>query len=154
VTAGRVPSHATMTAAVKRAGAALSLTLLAAGTSACATTSSSNSFKGEQHAAAQTIANLQSAATAGEAAKICNKLLAHSLVARLDALPGGCRQTIKKQLEEIDAFEVTVNSVALAKQGATPTATVRVKSTFAGKSRPSALTLVKEGGAWKISGLG
>jgi hypothetical protein len=150
-----VPSHATMIPAARRAGAPiLLLALLAVGASACATTTSSNSFKGEQHAAAQTIANLQSAATAGEAGKICKQLLSHSLVSRLDVSAGGCQKAIKKQLEAIDTFEVSVQSVALGKQGPTQTATAGVKSIFAGKSRPSTLTLVKEGGVWRISGLG
>jgi hypothetical protein len=143
-----------MTVAVKRAGTPGLIALLAVGVSACATTTTSNSFKGEQHAAAQTIANLQSAATAGEAAKICKQLLSSGLVARLNASAGGCQQAIKKQLEEIDTFEITVQSVKLAGSGAKQTATAGVKSIYAGKSTPSTLTLVKEGSAWKISGLG
>jgi hypothetical protein len=144
-----------MTVPVKRAGAPLLLALLAAGVSACATTSSSsNSFKGEQQAAAQAVANLQSAATAGEAGKICKRLLASALVTRLNAAGGGCQQAIKKQLEEIDSFEVTVKSVAIDQHGAQPTATVGVKSVFGGAKRESTLTLVREGGVWRISGLG
>jgi hypothetical protein len=152
--ARRVPSHATMIPAAKRTGAPLLITLLAVGACGCATTSSSNSFKGEQHAAAQAIANLQSAATSGEAGKICNQLLARALVARLNAGAGGCQQAIKKQLEEIDTFEVTVRSVTLAQHGTMQTAAANVKSVFAGKNRESTLTLAKEGGKWRISGLG
>jgi hypothetical protein len=144
-----------MILAVKHSAMPVLLTLLAAGLSACATTSTtSSSFKGEQHAAAQTIANLQSAATAGEAGKICKQLLSSALVARLNASAGGCQQAIKKQLEEIDSFEVTVQSVKLGASGATQTGTAVVKSIYAGKNTLSTLTLVKEDGAWKISGLG
>ncbi len=143
-----------MILAVKHSAMPVLLTLLAAALSACATTTTSNSFKGEQHAAAQTIANLQSAATAGEAGKICKQLLSTALVARLNASAGGCQQAIKKQLEEIDSFEVTVQSVKLGASGAKQTATAVVKSIYAGKNALSTLTLVKEDGAWKISGLG
>ena len=144
-----------MILAVKHSAMPVLLTLLAAALSACATTATtSSSFKGEQHAAAQRIANLQSAATAGEAGKICKQLLSGALVARLNASAGGCQQAIKKQLEVIDSFEVTVQSVKLGASGATQTATAVVKSIYAGKNALSTLTLVKEDGAWKISGLG
>ena len=56
--------------------------LLALGLSACASTLAS-SFKGEPHAAAQTISNLQSDATAGEAEKICTSCSSSAVVARL-----------------------------------------------------------------------
>jgi len=140
--------------AVKRIRASLVLLLLAAGLSACASTSSSNGLKGEPHAAAQAIAELQSAATAGEAGKICEQLLASALVSRLNASAGGCQQAIKAQLEAIETFEVTIRSVTLGRPGAKQTATANVKSVFAGKNRESTLTLVKEGGKWRISGLG
>ena len=108
-----------MILAVKHSAMPVLLTLLAAALSACATTATtSSSFKGEQHAAAQRIANLQSAATAGEAGKICKQLLSGALVARLNASAGGCQQAIKKQLEVIDSFEVTVQSVKLGASGA------------------------------------
>jgi hypothetical protein len=139
--------------ATTRSSALLGLALAAAGLSACATTTST-SFKGEQHAVAQTVEKLQSSASAGEAGTICNQLLARKIVTSLQASPGGCKQAIKTQLNEIDSFELTVQSVQLGPAGAAQTATAGVKSVYKGKKRASTLTLVKEGGAWKISGLG
>jgi hypothetical protein len=143
-----------MTAPTNRIGTLAVIALCAVGVSACAGQSTStSSFKGQQHAVAQTVADLQSAATAGEASKICKQILAAALVARLNA-GGGCKQAIKRQLEEVDNFEVTVQSVALGPGTASQTATAAVKSVKGGKTHPSTLTLVKESGKWRISGLG
>jgi hypothetical protein len=136
-----------------RPAALLCLPLLALGVSACASTTSSGSFKGEAHAIAQTISNLQTEATAGEAKKICTDLLSSAVTARLgeagrSSIGGGCTQAIKSQLSQIDTLELTVQSV-LPKS---PTsASAQVKSTYAGKAKISTVTLVKEDGAWKIS---
>lgn len=135
---------------VRRPIALLCVPLLAVGIGACGTTTSTSSFKGEQHAVAQTVSNLQSHATALEQKKICGEDLAGATVARLDATPGGCKQAIETQLKEIDSFEVTVESVQISGDKAT----TRVKSVNSGKKSIQTLTLVKEGGKWKISGIG
>jgi hypothetical protein len=124
--------------------------LLALGVSACASTASSSSFKGEQHAVAQVISNFQSEATAGEAQKICTSVLSTALTARLNAARGGCIEAHKSQLNEVDSPELTIQSVKLL-GGAN--ATAQLKSTHSGKSKVSTMTLLKEGGKWKISGL-
>jgi hypothetical protein len=116
----------------------------------CGSATSTAGFSGEKHAVAQTIANLQSHATAAEEQKICSDDLASSVVARL----GGekpCEKAIKSQLNEVDSLEMSVESVAIATGGTT--ASARVKSVHEGKSRASTLSLVKEAGKWKISGV-
>jgi copper chaperone CopZ len=125
--------------------------LLASGVAACgATTSvSTSAFNGEQQKVAQTVAHLQSHATALEAKKICGEDLAAALLATLNAAPGGCKQAIESQLKQIDSFEATVQSVQI--DGATATASV--KSVNAGKKSVQTLKLVREGGKWKISGV-
>jgi hypothetical protein len=124
--------------------------LLAVGVSACASTTSSGSFKGEPHAIAQTISNLQTESTAGEAKKICADLLSSAVTTRLSSAPGGCTQAIKSQLSQIDTLELMVESI-LPKTATS--ASAQVKSTYSGKSKISTVTLVKENGAWKISKL-
>jgi hypothetical protein len=128
--------------------------LLATCLAACGTTSSvsTSAFKGEQQKVAQTVAHLQSHATALEAKKICHEDLAAANVARLNAAPGGCKHAIESQLKQIDSFEATVASVTIEAAGVT--ATARVKSVVAGKKGVQTMSLVKEGGKWKISGLG
>jgi len=91
----------------------LCVPLLALGVASCSSATSSSSFKGEQHAVAQAISNLQSEATAGEAQKICKNLLASAVTARLNAAHGGCTQALKNQLAEVDSPELTIQSVQL-----------------------------------------
>jgi hypothetical protein len=143
-----------MTAPVKRAVAVLCAPLLAVGLAGCASPVSTAGFKGEDHEVAQTISNLQADVTAADQQKICANDLASAVVARLNLTPGGCKQAIKSQLAEVDNFQVTVQSVLVSGAGAGRTASAHVKSIYAGKSRPGTLSLVKEGGKWKISGVG
>lgn len=123
--------------------------LLATGVAACGTTVSTSSFKGQQQKVAQTVASLQSHATAQEAKKICGEDLAAANVARLNTAPGGCKQAIESQLKEIDSFETTVESVQIDGN----TATARVKGINGGKKVVQTMTLVKQGGRWRVSGI-
>jgi hypothetical protein len=137
---------------LERSLALLCGSLLALGLAACAGSSSvSSSFKGEEHEVAQTIANLQSDATVGEQKKICATVLSSSLVKQLSSVKGGCAQAIKNQIAEVDSFVVSVKSVRVNGTAAQRTANASVTSIRQGKTRPSTLLLVKEGGKWKIS---
>jgi hypothetical protein len=135
---------------MRRSLALLCLPLAALALAACGTTVSTAGFKGEQHEVAQTVANLQADATAAEEKKICADDLAAALVTRLRGAKG-CEAAIKSQLAEVDNLEVSVRSVQVA--AGAKTATVQAKSIHEGKSTTSSLSLVKEGGKWKISGL-
>ena len=130
--------------------ALLCASLLIVGLAGCASSVSTSGFQGEQHAIAQTISNLQADATAGDQKKICANDLASAVVTRLGG-PAGCEQAIKNQLAEIDSLEVKVQSVTIGVGGTT--ATAQVKSTYGGKTHPTTVSLVKEGGKWKVSGL-
>jgi uncharacterized lipoprotein YehR (DUF1307 family) len=136
---------------IKRALVLLIAALLAVGVTACASTTSTSSFKGENHAVAQAIANLQTEAAAGEAKKICASLLASAVTARLNSAHEGCTQALKGQLAQVDTPELTVQEV---QQYSATSAGAQVKSTYAGKSKVRTMTLVKEAGKWKISKLG
>jgi hypothetical protein len=132
---------------VKLAPVAVALTAALAG---CGTSTSTSGFSGEKHAVAQTIANLQSDATSGEQKKICANEFAAGVVARLGG-QSACERVVKEQLTQISNLETTVESVQIAADG--KTATAQVKSIHEGKSRVTAVTLVKEGGSWKVSAL-
>jgi hypothetical protein len=135
------------TRSIAAAAAAL---MAAVGISACGTSAvSTGSFKGEEKAVAQRIADFQSDATSLSEQKVCHNDLASVVLARLKAAGGKCEAALKTQLGEVDVFELKVESIAIA--GAT--ASARVKSTWSGKSRFSTMRLVKEGGAWRIAGL-
>jgi hypothetical protein len=130
---------------------AIAIALIPAMTlSACARQVSTSDFQGEQHAVAQTLANLQSDATSGDEKKLCANDVSADLVARLGGVKG-CEAAIKHQLAEVDNLELTVKSVQIAPDG--KSATASVKSIREGKSRAGAVSLVKEGGGWKVSGV-
>jgi hypothetical protein len=135
---------------MRRVPVLLCLPLSALLLSACGSTVSTTGFKGQAHEVAQTIANLQADATAGEQKKICADDLAAGVVARLGGTKG-CETAIKNQLAEINSLEVRVRSVHVASGNAS--ATADVSSIHEGKTRPSTLSLVKEGGKWKLSGV-
>lgn len=135
----------------RHAIAALCAPVLAMGVAACGNTVSTGSFKGEQQQVAQAVANLQSHATALEAKKICEDDLARVRVKQLNAAPGGCKAAIESQVKQIDNYATTVEAVAIG--AGAKTATAKVKSVYAGKKGTQTLTLIKEGGSWKISGL-
>ncbi len=128
---------------------ALAALCTALGLSACGEASSTGGYKGESQHVAQTIANLQSDATAAKADKVCGRDLAASVVKRVEAGGKGCKQALEGQLREIDTFSLTVESISV--QGAK--ATAKVKSTWSGKERVRTLSFVKEGGRWKIAAL-
>jgi hypothetical protein len=117
---------------------------------ACGSAVSTSSFKGEQHAVAQTISNLQSDVTAGEQKKVCADDLAASLVNRLGGR-SGCEAAVKSQLGEIDSTTLEIVSVQLAAGGRS--ASSQVKSVYSGKKRTSTLLLTREGSSWRVSGL-
>jgi hypothetical protein len=127
----------------------LSLALMTWGLCACGTTVSTSSFKGEEKAVAQRIADFQSNATAIDEQKVCQNDLASVVLARLRVAGGRCEAALKTQLGVVDDFELKVESIAVAGTHAS----ARVKSTWSGKSRSSTMVLVREGGAWKISEL-
>ncbi len=151
--AGGVASHGRMTATVNRTLALICAPLLALGVSACSNANSTAAFKGEEHAVAQTVSNLQTDATARNEQKVCENDLASAVVTRLDSAKEGCEQAIKNQLNEVDTFELTVQKVQVNASATPPTATASVKSVNAGKTVVSTVTLVKEGGRWKISSI-
>jgi hypothetical protein len=147
---------------MRRPLALLCWPLLVIGLAGCGATVSTSAFKGEQHEVAQTVANLQADSTAGEVKKICTNDLASGVVARLGGLTA-CEAAIKNALDQVDSLEVSVQSVQISavsarkpgvKTASAKTASAKVRSIHSGKTRESSLSLVKERGKWKISGLG
>jgi hypothetical protein len=140
----RLPSPST------RALAFPVLALSALALSACGSAVSTSGFKGEQHEAAQAISNLQSDATAADQKKICANDLAASIVTKLGGA-SGCETAIKNQLAEVDSLEVNIQSIKIAAGGTGASASV--KSIYSGKKGLHSVSLVREGGKWKVSGL-
>ncbi len=127
----------------------LAAALLALGLAACGGAVSTSGFKGEAHAVAQRISDLQSDVTAANEQKVCEEDFSSAVRARLSTAGGTCKQALKRQIGSIDSYELTVKQIAV--KGATATATVQ--STWSGKLRLATFELVREGRSWRISGL-
>ena len=125
--------------------------VLATGCGPSGSSSTSNSFTGASHAAAQAVYDLQTDSRNGDTAKICSNDLSSALVSRLSGGAGGqdCQTSVKNALNEVDDFTLTVNSVSV--NGST--ATAKVTSLAQGHNTQSTLTLVQESGRWKVTGL-
>lgn len=135
--------------AIKRLAAILLAILAPGALAACGEVVSTSNFNGESKAVAQSISNFQNDISTANKGNICKKDLASKLTARLDFASGGCQEVIKNQLGQIDTFSLSIESIAIS--GAS--AQAQVKSTYSGKTKVSTLTLLKEGGKWKISGV-
>jgi len=116
----------------------------------CGETASTGSFKGESHNVAQAIAEFQSNVAAREQKKLCQNNLAAAITTRLAHAAGSCEAALKNQLLQIDATNLTIESITVHGDSAT----ARVKSTYSGKTATMTLALVKEDSRWKIAGTG
>jgi hypothetical protein len=133
---------------MRRPLAIVCLPLAACTLVACGTATSVSSFKGTEHDVAQTVANLQSHVTASEPKKVCGEDLDAALVSKLGGAKQ-CEAAVKEQLVDVDNTELEVESVNVSGE----TATAVTKSTFAGKKVKRSVSLVREGGKWKIAGI-
>jgi hypothetical protein len=135
----------------KQARLALAGAAVALGVAGCGETTSTKSFQGEEHAVAQRISSFQKDATEGSESKLCDNDLASALVTGIRKSADGkeCKEVLKEQVKDVEDPTLTIKSVSVSGN----TATATVKSTKAGKSHSYTLKLVKEGGAWKISGV-
>jgi hypothetical protein len=123
---------------------------LAAG---CAPTTSSKTnlgtFRGDQRQAAQAVVDFASAANSGDEQRLCGTLLAKALATRLAAAGRGCPAVVHEAIRDADSVDLTVQSVRVTGDRAS----ARVKLETGKKDRTTTLTLVREGGGWRIAGL-
>lgn len=93
---------------------------------------------------------LSSAASSKDANKICTKILADARSAMLKAAGGSCSSVVGKQLDTVDTFNVTVQSVTITGT----TAQAKVTSTSDGKDKTDTLSLMRAAdGTWRIASL-
>ena len=112
-------------------------------------TKSATSFSGEAAVVANAINSFQSAAQSRDTSKLCNQILAPSLVTKLKDSGGGCTHVIGNQLNAVENYDLTIESITVSGNAAQ----ARVKSISAGKSHFDTLLLTKVGNGWRISGL-
>lgn len=140
------------------ARAALVLILVAGLLSGCAGQrsgkDSSSEFTGEDRLVANTIEDLQSAASKGngDEVKICRDLLAKSLVDKIASHGQTCQAALDTALKDTDSFELQVKKDGIKRNGNTATAVVTADR--GDKDKDVEITLVKQGPAWRISDLG
>jgi hypothetical protein len=119
--------------------------------SACGTSSSSSSdvkFSGAQQDVANVVDKLATAGRRGDAATICNDILAKQLLAQLKTAGGNCETEMKNAIRDASDYDLQVRSVKVT--GSNATAQVRQ-----GKhGQVATFTFVKEGSAWRASALG
>ena len=121
----------------------LVLAALAAGCGASA--SSAGDFEGEERRVADVVEKLQSAGETGDAAEICEEVLASDLREEMRAAGANCEQELDKAIQDADDFELDVRDVTI--QG--NEATVRVRR---GEDGPVAtFEFVRESGQWRAT---
>ncbi|HXB63519.1 MAG TPA: nuclear transport factor 2 family protein [Solirubrobacteraceae bacterium] len=123
--------------------------LLGLAVGACGSSVTTSGFKGEAHAVAQRVSDLQSDISAASEQNICEKDFSRAARARLSTAGSTCKAALKRQLGSIDDYELTLKKIAVSGT----TATAQVRSTWSGKLRTSTLKLVKEGGGWRVEGV-
>jgi hypothetical protein len=132
------------------------LAVAAVALAGCSTQGSSNDstdkFQGEQRLVANTVEDLQSAATKGDGDqdKICRDLLAQELAREIASHGRTCQAAVEEALKDSDTFELEVQSVRVTGS----TATARVKAEHGERDEIVTLGLTKQGTGWRVSDLG
>jgi hypothetical protein len=122
--------------------------LLPALSGCAAQTSTNGNLKGQPQQVAQVVSDLSAAGRAGNAAKICDDILAKELVQQLRAAGGDCQSEMKSAIQDATDYDLQVSNVKV--NGNRATARVRQ-----GKDgRVVTFTFVKENGAWRANDLG
>jgi hypothetical protein len=125
------------------------LLIAAAAFAGCGNTTS-GTFHGDAANVSHVITDLASAGRSHDTAKICDQLFAPEVSAKLKASGGDCRKVVGEQLDNVDRFEIAVQTVTVNGDRAQ----ARVKSTSNGKDHLDTLNLVRAGGSWRITSLG
>jgi hypothetical protein len=127
------------------------LATLALGACGSSNDDSAEDFAGERRVVAAAVEDLQEAGRKGDAGKICRELLASAVTTRLNRGADDCEAAVKRQIEDADTFELTVESVQITGTRAT----ARIKSTGGedDKDRFDTLVLVKERSSWRVADL-
>lgn len=105
-----------------------------------------DAFEGDQKPVAQVVVDLADAAGKGDAATICSRILAGSLVDKLAAKGSNCTAEVKQTLGDADQLQLEVRKVQVV--GDRAAVTVRD-----GDGREAPIGLVRESGGWRLNAL-
>jgi hypothetical protein len=127
------------------------LLALAAIASGCGgSASSAGDFEGEEKRVADVVEQLQSAGETGDAAEICNEVLAKELRDQIQEAGANCEQELEKAIKDADDFELEVEDVTITGNSAT----AKVKGRDGGEERVRDFEFVREGRDWRATSLG
>ncbi len=126
--------------------------LLAVAIAGCGQAASSTSnFKGAKKDVADTVEQLQTAATSRKPEDICANVMTRALIEKVKTSGHDCVTEIEKVTGDADDYELTVTAVTIT--GAT--ATARVKGRKGGKEGVlTNFALAREDGKWRLSNFG
>jgi hypothetical protein len=133
-----------------RAFLAVPLVLAALAAGCGASTSSAGDFEGEERRVADVVEKLQSAGETGDAAEICDEVLARQLRDEMEAAGANCEQELDKAIEDADDFELEVEDVTISGDSAT----AKVRGQDQGEERVRDFEFVREGNGWRATSLG
>jgi uncharacterized protein (DUF2267 family) len=133
-----------------RAALAVPLVLAALATGCGASASSAGDFEGEEKRVAEVVERLQSAGATGDAAEICEAVLAAQLRDRMQAAGASCEQELDKAIDDADDYELEVEDVTISGNSAT----AKVKGRDRGEERVRDFEFVREDGDWRATSLG
>ncbi|MBJ7354266.1 MAG: hypothetical protein JHC98_05520 [Thermoleophilaceae bacterium] len=107
-------------------------------------------FDAEQAAVVATLGEFADATADKNYKKLCNDILSKEAA----KIGGDCVKTFEQSGAGLKDFKIVVNSVKISKDGKTATAAVDVTSNVNSANQAQNLSLVKEGGEWKVQILG
>jgi hypothetical protein len=135
---------------MSRASLAVPLVLAALAAGCGASASSAGDFEGEERRVADVVEKLQSAGETGDAAEICNEVLARELREEIQAAGANCEEELEKAIQDADDFELEVEDVTITGN----TATARVRGREGDEDTVRTFEFVREGGEWRATSLG
>jgi hypothetical protein len=133
-----------------RALLAVPLVLAALAAGCAGSPSSAGNFEGEEKRVADVVEKLQSAGETGDAAEICDEVLASELRDQIQAAGADCEQELDKAIKDADDFELEVEDVTISGNSAT----AKVRGRDDGEERVRDFEFVREGRDWRATSLG
>jgi len=126
----------------------LALAALAAG---CASSSSSaGDFTGDEKKVADQVEQIQAAGESGDAAAICDDVLAQSLRDSIAVAGSNCESEVDKAIKDADDYDLEVEDVTISGD----TATAKVKGSVGDEDAVRDFEFVREGKDWRATTLG
>lgn len=114
------------------------------------TVDSKDEFDEQQQEVIATVVAFGDATADRDYKKLCNDLLSKEA----QKIGGDCEKTFSQTGEQLKDFKLTVESVTVAEDGKTAKAKVSVTSNVSPEAQSQDLSLIKEGGDWRIQILG